>query len=146
MFSIDSGLWCWDATTQAASDDASSQRRGWRGVLSFSFEVRMRQGRVTLPCKSLRGVHASNNHGKHFIWVHSECKPLRKKGRGQGLHISDFLTPIGCLRDGEACVTLKCGGDAWWTGDRLLDQVINNAIPAFEAQFPRCKALFAFDN
>jgi len=60
MCSIDSGLWCWDATTQAASDDAPSQCRGWRGVLSFSFEVRVRQGRVTLPCKSLRGVRAPN--------------------------------------------------------------------------------------
>ena len=60
MCSIDSGLWCWDATTQAASDDAPSQRRGWRGVLSFSFKVRMRQGRVTLPCKCLRGVRAPN--------------------------------------------------------------------------------------
>ena len=60
MYSIDSGHWCWDATTQAASDDALSQRRGWRGVLSFSFEVRVRQGRVTLPYKSLRGVRAPN--------------------------------------------------------------------------------------
>jgi len=50
------------ATTQAASDDSPSQRRGWRGVLSFSFEVRVRQGRVTLPCKSLRGVPAPNTN------------------------------------------------------------------------------------
>jgi len=56
MCSIDSGLWCGDATTQVASDDAPSQRRGWRGVFSFFFEARVRQGRVTLPCKSLRGV------------------------------------------------------------------------------------------
>jgi len=60
MCFVDSGLWGWDATTQAASDDGPSQRRGWRGVLSFSFEVGMRQGRVTLPCKSLRGVRAPN--------------------------------------------------------------------------------------
>jgi len=60
MCSIDSGLWCWDATTQVASDDSPSQRRGWRGVLSFSFEVRVRQGRVTLLGKSLRGVRAAN--------------------------------------------------------------------------------------
>ena len=60
MCSIDSGLWCWDATTQAARDDALSQCRGWRGVLSFSFKVRMRQGSVTLPCKSLRGVRTPN--------------------------------------------------------------------------------------
>jgi len=61
MCFVDSGLWCWDATTQAASDDAPSQRRGWRGLLSFSFEVRVRQGRVTLPCKSLQGVRAPNS-------------------------------------------------------------------------------------
>jgi len=60
MCSIDSGLWCWDATTQAASDEAPSQRRGWRGVVSFSLEVHLRQGRVTLPRKSLRGVRAPN--------------------------------------------------------------------------------------
>jgi len=60
MCSIDSGLWCWDATTQAASDDAPSLRRGWSGVLAFSFEVGMRQGRVTLPCESLRAVRAPN--------------------------------------------------------------------------------------
>ena len=28
MCSADSGLWCWDATTQAASHDGPSQRRG----------------------------------------------------------------------------------------------------------------------
>jgi len=60
MCFIDSGFWCWDATTPAASDAGPSQRRGWCAVLSFSFEVRVRQGRVTLPCKSLRGVRAPN--------------------------------------------------------------------------------------
>jgi len=86
------------------------------------------------------------NDGRHFIWVHPKHRPFRTKGRGQGLHVSDFITPIGRLGDGEACVVLKCGGDTWWTGDKLLDQVINKAIPAFKAQFPGCKALFAFDN
>jgi len=60
MCSIESGLWCWDTTTQAASDKAPSQRRGWSGVLSFSFEVRVRQRRVTLRCKSSRGLRAAN--------------------------------------------------------------------------------------
>jgi len=58
--SIDSALWCWDTPTPASSDDAPSQRRGWICVFSFSFEVRVCQGRVTLPCKSLRGVRAPN--------------------------------------------------------------------------------------
>jgi len=60
MCSIVSGLWCWDATTHAASDDAPSQHLGWRGVLSFSFEVHAHQGRVTLPIKSLWGIRAPN--------------------------------------------------------------------------------------
>ena len=53
-------FWCWDATTQAASEDAPSQRQGWRGLLSFSFEVRACHGRVTLLCKSLQRVSAPN--------------------------------------------------------------------------------------
>jgi len=60
MCSIDSGLCCWDPTPQAASDDAPSQSWGWRGVLSFSFEVRPCQCRETLPCKSLRRVRVPN--------------------------------------------------------------------------------------
>ena len=60
MCAIDNGLWCWDPTTQVPSDDAASQSPGWRGVLSFSFDGCVCQGRVTLPCKSLRGVRAPN--------------------------------------------------------------------------------------
>jgi len=60
MYSVDCGLWCWDVTTLTASDEAPSQRRGWRVLLSFSFKVRMRQARVTLPWKFLRGVCAPN--------------------------------------------------------------------------------------
>ncbi|CAG8813997.1 9149_t:CDS:2, partial [Racocetra persica] len=37
-------------------------------------------------------------------------------------------------------------GDGWWNSDDLVDQVINRAIPIFEARFPGAKALFAFDN
>jgi len=73
MFSLDSGLCCRDAITQAASDDTPSQRRGWRGVLSFSFKVRVRQGRVTLPWKSFRGVRAPNT-GCGLKYVGSECE------------------------------------------------------------------------
>jgi len=65
MCSIDSGRCYWDATTPAASNDALSQRQGWRGVLSFSFEVGVHQGRVTLPSKSLRGVRSPNTGPSH---------------------------------------------------------------------------------
>ena len=49
LCSNDSRHSCWTATTHPASDDAPSQRRGWRGVLSFSFQAPACQGRVTLP-------------------------------------------------------------------------------------------------
>jgi len=41
MSSIDILLSCLDATTHAARDDAQSQRWGCRGLLPFSFQVRM---------------------------------------------------------------------------------------------------------
>ncbi|KAG0640742.1 hypothetical protein HOY80DRAFT_1041121 [Tuber brumale] len=86
------------------------------------------------------------NDGRHCIWTHEEHQPLRKKGRGQGLHVSDLLTPIGRLGDGAACEILKCGGDIWWDGEKLLEQIKTKAIPLFKAEFPWAKALFLFDN
>jgi len=61
MCSNYSDLWCWDATTQAAGDDAPSQRRGSREVLSLFFKVHLRQGRVTLSQESVREVCAPNS-------------------------------------------------------------------------------------
>jgi len=55
------GLWCWDATTQAATDEARLQRRGRRPVLSCFFKVRAHQGRVTVPSKSVQGFRAPNS-------------------------------------------------------------------------------------
>ena len=86
------------------------------------------------------------NDGRHFIWTHEDHQPLRKKGRRQGLHVSDLVTPIGRLSEGAACEILKCGGDIWWDGEKLLEQIKTKAIPLFEAEFPGCKALFLFDN
>ena len=88
----------------------------------------------------------NSNDGRKCIWIHEDKSPLRKKGRGQGLHVSDYLTPIGHLGGGEVCEILKCGGDTWWTGEDMLEQLINKAIPAFEISFPGCQGLFAFDN
>ena len=55
----------------------------------------------------------NSNDGRKRIWIHKNHMPIRKKGRGQGLHVSDFLTPIGRLGDGKVCEILKCGGDVW---------------------------------
>jgi len=88
----------------------------------------------------------NSNDGRKKIWIHENQAPIRKKGRGQGLHVSDFLTPVGRLDSGKVCETLKCEGDVWWTGDLLLQQLKEKAILAFEASFPGCQGLWAFDN
>jgi hypothetical protein len=109
-----------------------------------------------------------SNDGRHHIWCTRTNRPLRKKGRGQGIMISEFITPGGVLQapsglphgdlptwglnEGlrptpyQATVQLECGGEDWFTGDLLLDQTLNAAIPLFEQAHPGCKAVFFFDN
>jgi len=86
------------------------------------------------------------NDERHFIWTHDNHQPLRKKSKDQDLHVSDLLTLIGRLGNGAACEILKYGGDIWWDGEKLLEQIKTKAIPLFEAEFPGCKSLFLFDH
>lgn len=99
--------------------------------------------------------------------------PILPKGRGKGIMVSMFLTPGGILRvpdtktdaqllqrnpnwpkapspDGtllrEAIQYLEYGKDNYWTGDKMVDQTINEALPIFREAFPKFEALFAFDN
>ena len=37
------------------------------------------------------------NDGQHQIWIEGKKQPLRPKGKGKGIMVSDFLTPIGRL-------------------------------------------------
>jgi len=53
----------------------------------------------------------NSNDGGKKIWVHEDKSALRKKGHGQGLHVSDYLTSIGRYGNGEACEIVKCDGD-----------------------------------
>ncbi|RPA92227.1 hypothetical protein L873DRAFT_1847855 [Choiromyces venosus 120613-1] len=110
------------------------------------------------------------NDGWSKIWIKDDHIPLKKKSRGKGIMVSDFLTPRGQLRvpEGEhlnpdpeygtqdggpkrldphlASCSIEYGGDTWWDGDQLVDQVMKLAIPIFEVAFPGCQALFLFDN
>ena len=110
------------------------------------------------------------NDGRSKIWIKDDNIPLRKKSRGKGIMVSDFLTPGGRLQAPDnthlapvpeydtaehgpkrlnpyfATCTIEYGGDIWWDGDQLVDQVLKLAIPVFETAFPGCQALFLFDN
>jgi hypothetical protein len=82
-------------------------------------------------------------------------QPLRKKGRGRLIHVSDFINSLTgrlIIRDEngniqkDAWVIIYPGahGDAWWDAEQILEQV-RKAIQIFEAAHPRKQALFIFD-
>jgi hypothetical protein len=82
---------------------------------------------------------------------------LHKKGHGQLIHVSDFITSqdgqlISHGDDGEIIedawkiIYPGTNGDPWWTHENLLDQV-KSAIQIHErVNGPECQALFIFDN
>lgn len=101
------------------------------------------------------------NDGLTHVWTLKDSMLLRKKGHGQGIMLSEFITSssqltvplsitdtqlasMGLRRN--AIESMEFGNDTWWTGEKLKDQVLNCAIPIFNLQFPGCQALFLFDN
>ncbi|PKB92174.1 hypothetical protein RhiirA5_247938, partial [Rhizophagus irregularis] len=101
------------------------------------------------------------NDGKRELWTKNGEMPLRKKGNGRSIMVSEFLTEIdGCLHlkqadikkhpyiTEEAQYFLKPGinQEGYWTAKHLLEQIECKAIPIFEALYPDCIAVFAFDN
>ena len=89
--------------------------------------------------------------GSRSLWIPNGEQPLRKKGNGRSIHVSDFLTEV-CGRlalsdemqipdvPKEACVIMHLGknNDGWWKAEDLVNQVVERAIPIFEACFPGC--------
>jgi len=59
-------------------------------VLSFSFKVGVRQGRVTLPCKSLRGVRAPNRINRAEV---GESAPESDVAADRGLDLANRAIP-----------------------------------------------------
>jgi hypothetical protein len=73
------------------------------------------------------------NDGKKTFWGPMGHQPLRKKGAGLSLHVSDLLTEVdGRLKfeQDEACVTMKPGvnRDGWWKTEDLITQVMFHFI------------------
>ena len=103
------------------------------------------------------------NDGRRQMWLLKDNDPLRPKGVGKGIMVSEFLTPLGRLQvpcsvsDEElqskaiprlATRTLEYGHDNFWNGEKMADQTLNTAMPLFELAFPpdRFQGLFLFDN
>src|SRR6266498_1907989 len=102
-----------------------------------------------------------SNDGKCGIWAKSGELPLRKKGNRKSIMVSEFLIEA-CERlkltaeqiknhpdvPEEARVYLRSGknDEGYWTTKCLIEQIEYKAIPIFEALFPNCIRVFAFDN
>jgi hypothetical protein len=83
------------------------------------------------------------NEYRRRVWIKSGQQPLRKKGHGRSIHVSDFITEKGRLvlteeeekennkrvarektkSDARVITYPGKGHDAWWDGAQLVNQV-----------------------
>jgi hypothetical protein len=84
------------------------------------------------------------NDGRRHVWLQKGHNPLRPKGTGKGIMVSDFLTPQGRLRvpdhvsDDEvagrklrrlAAQFLEYGPNNYWDGAKMAAQTLDFAVP-----------------
>jgi hypothetical protein len=102
------------------------------------------------------------NDGRRHMWIKEDENPLRSKGRGRGIMVSDFLLPCSRLstaklspeRRSELNLPLNATkffefgsmGDGYWGAEDVISHTRDIAIPMFETVFPGYQALFLFDN
>ena len=102
------------------------------------------------------------NDGRKYVWMKDDENPLRSKGKGRGIMVSDFLLPcsklstakLGPERRSELDLPLNASnffefgsaGDGYWGAEDVISHTRDIAIPIFEAVFPGYQALFLFDN
>ena len=89
------------------------------------------------------------------LWLREGEQPLRRKGRGRLIHISDFINEEDgrlvlldekgqIIQDARKIIYPGANGDPWWDTKQLMDQ-IRSAIEIFDTAHPNCQALFIFD-
>ena len=106
------------------------------------------------------------NEYRRRSWLAQDQQPIRKKGHGRVIHVSDFISEtIGRVKlsDEQIVNQLKLpdeqripafearkitypgkGFDVWWDLPQLTDQ-IKIAIKVFEHTHTNCTAIFVFD-
>lgn len=108
------------------------------------------------------------NDQKRELWLSKGQQPLRQKGNGRAIHVSDFVTER--LETGRLCLNsvqlakhnqlptpsqLKQTNarkiiypgknhDKWWDMEQLKEQTMS-ALDIFEYLFPRAVGVFVFD-
>ena len=89
------------------------------------------------------------------LWLRAGEQPLRHKGRGRVIHISDFINEEDgqlvlsnadgkIIEDARVIIYPGSNGDPWWDTKQLLAQ-IKSAIQIFDKAHPNCQALFIFN-
>lgn len=103
----------------------------------------------------------SSHDGKTTIWMDINDRPLRPKGQGRSIMVSEFLCEChGPLKlsqsqmedytgiPSETCEIIIPGKeqDGYWTTCDLINQVKTKLMPIFKILHPGCDALVMFDN
>lgn len=106
------------------------------------------------------------NEYRRRMWLSQDQQPIRKKGGGRAIHVSDFICEtIGRVKlsEEQSCAQTKLpehlrlaatearkitypgkGFDAWWDLKQLIEQV-KHTIAIFEHTHPNCIGVFVFD-
>jgi len=106
------------------------------------------------------------NEYRRRSWLTRQQQPIRKKGNGRVVHVSDFISEtIGQIKLYEAQITMELtkpaecrlptfeaqkiiypgkGFNAWWDLAQLVSQM-EHTIKVFEHTHPDCVAIFVFD-
>lgn len=125
------------------------------------FTVPEGQQKIVIVTHDESTFHA--NDSRRQVWVEKGKMPLRPKGMGKGIMVSDFLYPRGRLAAPPthtnerleqhhlrryAGELFEYSKDNYWTAEKMINQVKSIAIPLFELAWPKDKyqALFMFDN
>jgi hypothetical protein len=108
----------------------------------------------------------NTNDSPRRQWLKADQQPLKKKGNGRGIHISDWI----CERSGQLALNeeqiaaqaalpeeqrlkvtdarkiiyLGKNHDAWWNLDQLMEQT-KHAVDIFEYLHPEKVAIWVFD-
>jgi len=103
----------------------------------------------------------SSHDGQKMLWINNERRPLRPKGDGRSIMVSEFMCEChGAMKlseeqrrnhPGIPFETLRMvkpgkAGDGYWTNKDLIEQLESRAIPIFKILHPDCVGLFIFDN
>ncbi|KAJ2922656.1 hypothetical protein H1R20_g14444, partial [Candolleomyces eurysporus] len=120
--------------------------------------------RLHVPVFQDESIFRSNDLRRR-VWVKDGKTPLRKKGQGRAIHVSDFIVEqTGRLKlsqaqideqnrlpesqrvaeDAREIIYPGKNGDGWWNAERLIAQV-KQMLPLFEKLYPGAVGEFFFD-